>query len=134
MGLFSGKLPHHLKAPGTRPPACGSRPNCVSSRESPDRRAYIEPLPYPEGGGDTPMAILLSAVCRLPRTTIVTASDRYLHAECRSAVFGFVDDLECYLDPEAARVAVRSAARLGYCDLGVNRRRVEALRRRLNQP
>jgi len=41
---------------------------------------------------------------------------------------GFVDDLELQLRPQDALIAVRSASRLGYGDLGANRRRVEALR------
>ncbi len=48
-------------------------------------------------------------------------------------MFGFVDDLELELRAEAGLVAVRSAARLGRYDFGVNRRRVEALRRTLKQ-
>jgi uncharacterized protein (DUF1499 family) len=42
--------------------------------------------------------------------------------------FGFVDDLELHLRPQENAIAVRSAARLGYSDFGVNRRRVENLR------
>ena len=55
-------------------------------------------------------------------------TDDYLHAECRSALFGFVDDLELHLRASDGIIAVRSASRLGYGDLGVNRRRVESLR------
>jgi uncharacterized protein (DUF1499 family) len=69
-----------------------------------------------------------AAVAELPRTRIVTGTDDYLHAECRSALFGFVDDLELHLRPGEGIIAVRSASRLGYGDLGVNRRRVESLR------
>jgi uncharacterized protein (DUF1499 family) len=59
---------------------------------------------------------------------VITESDNYLHAECESAVFGFVDDLELHLRSLEGVIAVRSASRLGYSDLGVNRRRVERLR------
>ncbi len=64
----------------------------------------------------------------LPRTRIVTETDDYLHAECRSAFFGFVDDLELHLRPTQGIIALRSAARLGHSDFGVNRKRVENLR------
>jgi uncharacterized protein (DUF1499 family) len=74
---------------------------------------------------------LHEAVASMPRTKIVAATGDYLHAECRSAVFGFVDDLEFHLRPAENLIAVRSAARLGYSDFGVNRRRVQALRVRL---
>lgn len=74
---------------------------------------------------------MLLSVSELPRTTIVTQTDNYLHAECQSALFGFVDDLELHLKAANAVIDVRSASRLGYSDLGVNRRRVEDLRSQL---
>jgi uncharacterized protein (DUF1499 family) len=54
----------------------------------------------------------------------------YLRAEFRSSLFGFVDDLELLLDKAAKRIDVRSASRTGYFDFGVNRRRVEEIRKR----
>jgi uncharacterized protein (DUF1499 family) len=54
----------------------------------------------------------------------------YLHAEFRSALFGFVDDVEFRMDETAGRIDVRSASRTGYFDFGVNRRRVEEIRAR----
>jgi hypothetical protein len=63
---------------------------------------------------------------REPRS--LPKTDDYLHAECSSAFFGFVDDLELHLRPSQNLIAVRSAARLGHGDFGVNRRRVENLR------
>jgi len=44
-----------------------------------------------------------------------------------SRVLGFVDDVEFYCD--GLVIQVRSASRLGYSDLGVNRKRVEEIRR-----
>ena len=67
-------------------------------------------------------------VVDLPRTKIITDTENYLHAECSSAFFGFVDDLELHLRAAEGLIAIRSAARLGYSDLGVNRKRVEQLR------
>jgi uncharacterized protein (DUF1499 family) len=69
-----------------------------------------------------------STVAGLPRTEIIVATDDYLHAECRSALFGFVDDMELHLRPAQNLIAARSAARLGHSDFGVNRKRVEKLR------
>ena len=63
------------------------------------------------------------------RVTIVTEQDTYLHIEARSLVFRFVDDVEFLIDPAHNLIQVRSAARTGYSDLGVNRRRVERIRR-----
>ena len=55
----------------------------------------------------------------LPLTKIIDETSDYLHAECTSAVFGFVDDLELHLRPVEGLIAVRSSSRLGYSDLGV---------------
>ena len=71
---------------------------------------------------------VIALVRSLPRTEIITSSEGYLHAECRSRLCGFVDDLELHLRPEEGVIAVRCAARLGYSDFGVNRRRVGTLR------
>lgn len=69
-----------------------------------------------------------AAIAGLPRTRVVTETSDYLHAECRSPLLGFVDDIELHLRVSRGIIAVRSASRLGYGDLGVNRRRVERLR------
>jgi uncharacterized protein (DUF1499 family) len=68
------------------------------------------------------------SVASLSRTKIISETSDYLHAECTSAVFGFVDDLELHLRTAEGLIAVKSASRLGYSDLGVNRRRIEDLR------
>lgn len=108
---------------------CPSSPNCVSSRST-DTRQRVEPLLL-AGDVDAGWTALREHVAALPRTRVVEQTPVYLRAECRSALFGFVDDLELVLEPETARVQVRSASRKGRSDLGVNRRRVEDLRRAL---
>jgi uncharacterized protein (DUF1499 family) len=68
---------------------------------------------------------------RQPQTKIVTYNDHYLHAEVSSRIFKFTDDMEFSLRPEQGSIAVRSAARLGYYDFGVNRRRINKIRDQL---
>ena len=63
----------------------------------------------------------------MPRTKIVTVEDNYLHAEFRSSVFRFVDDVEFLIDPKERAIHFRSASRVGYSDFGVNRRRMEQI-------
>ena len=65
----------------------------------------------------------------MPRTKIVTVEDNYLHAEFRSSVFRFVDDVEFLVDPKERAIHFRSASRVGYSDLGVNRRRMEQIQK-----
>ena len=40
----------------------------------------------------------------------------------------FVDDVEFWFDPKAQVIQVRSASRVGEGDMGVNRKRIEAVR------
>jgi uncharacterized protein (DUF1499 family) len=64
---------------------------------------------------------------------VVSADNSDIHAECKSMIFRFVDDLTLHLTPSNSIIHIRSAARTGYSDLGVNRRRVENLRKKLQQ-
>ena len=106
--------------------ACPNRPNCICTDAS-DPLHKISPL-VSNALPAQAWAAARAAVLSLPRTQIVSESDDYLHAECRSALFGFVDDLELHLRPQSGSIAVRSASRLGHRDFGVNRKRIEQLR------
>ncbi|MCW8892019.1 MAG: DUF1499 domain-containing protein [Deltaproteobacteria bacterium] len=105
---------------------CPASPNCVST-DATDTKHQIAPFKIKSSDIDVWQQIQ-QQVSALPKTQIVTATENYLHAECRSSLFGFIDDLEFLLRPEQGEIAIRSAARLGYSDLGVNRKRVESLR------
>jgi uncharacterized protein (DUF1499 family) len=133
MPLFScaGTRPSNLGVKNSRLAPCPSSPNCVSSDDG-DAVHSISSLQLALPPGQT-WPVVQATVAGLPRTKIITQTDDYLHAECSSAVFGFVDDLELHLRPVQNLIAVRSAARLGRSDLGVNRRRVENLRLLLRQ-
>ena len=124
-----GAKPESLGVNESRLSDCPDSPNCVSSaagedehRVPPFRLKSYSPATWRTVGDQ---------VAAMPRTDVVTVTDTYLHAECRSPILGFVDDLELSLRPREAQIQVRSASRVGYSDLGVNRRRVEDLRKRL---
>jgi uncharacterized protein (DUF1499 family) len=110
---------------------CPDTSNCVSSRDQ-GRDSYVEPLRY-AGEWRAAKARLLIVIQKLPRTQVVTDAGEYLHVTFTSRVFGFVDDVEFVFDDAAKVIHVRSASRKGRFDLGVNRRRVESLRRRWAQ-
>lgn len=105
---------------------CSSTPNCVSSQDSRESHR-VEPFAF-EGAADAAFERLEEIIGELPRTRVVKKDEDYLRAECRSAIFRFVDDLELLVDADAGVIHVRSASRVGYSDLGVNRRRVEEIR------
>jgi len=115
--------------PGTLPP-CSPFPNCVCSRSDASPRHHIAPFALPEDPAVV-FARLKTLLAAWPRTTIVTATEDYIHATCRTRI-GFVDDLECHLCVAEGVIHVRSASRFGFMDKGVNRARVEVLRRQLS--
>ena len=108
---------------------CPNRPNCVSSEARPGRN-FIEPY-IPIVDPHRAWKELTKVVSDLPRTIIKISDEFYLHAESKSRFFGFIDDIEFRLQPEENRIAVRSASRTGYSDLGVNRKRIEFIRKNL---
>jgi uncharacterized protein (DUF1499 family) len=110
---------------------CPDTPNCVSSL-SKNPKYRVEPFKLKKDS-ETSWDMVHKTVDSLPRTKIVSANSSDIHAECRSIIFRFVDDLMLHLIPSNDIIHIRSASRTGYSDLGVNRRRVENLRKKLQQ-
>ena len=129
--MFSGKRPGNLGVKDGALASCGRRLNCVSSQaDAGDAQRYVAPMPF-KGSAAEAIAAARRAVESMARTRVVRAEGNYLHAEFRSKLMGYVDDLELTCDAQAGVLHVRSASRLGRRDFGVNRARVAALRARL---
>jgi uncharacterized protein (DUF1499 family) len=110
---------------------CPDIPNCVSSQAPPeDETHYVPPIRY-RGSPEQMAARILELLRDLPRVRIVTEKADYIHAEFRTRLIGFVDDVEFYLPQDGGIVHLRSASRVGQADLGVNRRRYHRLVRQL---
>jgi len=105
---------------------CPSSPNCVSSLAD-DAPHRVPPLSW-TGDFAQAKARLRQAVLAAGDATFVVEADTYWHLEFRSRWFRFVDDVEFVFDPARRLIHVRSASRVGYSDLGVNRKRVEKIR------
>jgi uncharacterized protein (DUF1499 family) len=129
MGLFAGKRPSDLGVKDGRLKLAPRSPNAVSSQAD-DVQHKIAPLSYQTTPAQA-MEALAKIIQATPRTRIVTRSDDYLYAEYESALMGYVDDVEFYLEPGSKLIQVRSASRLGHSDFGVNRARIEDIRRKL---
>lgn len=131
MTLFAGTRPTNIGVHSGQLAPCPNTPNCVNS-QSEDTKHKIEPFTYNSSTKQV-MADLKIIIQSLERTKIITETKNYLYVEFTSAIMGFVDDVEFYLDEDAKVIHVRSASRLGKSDLGVNRKRIETIRTRLNQ-
>jgi len=108
-----------------RLPECPTTPNCVSSQAPADNQAFVEPLQTTDA---VALSDLVALIDDLPRTRVITNDGTYSHIQFSSLVFGFIDDVELLSDKEKKQIHIRSASRIGYSDLGANRKRVERIR------
>ena len=58
---------------------------------------------------------------------------QYLYVQFQSYKAGYIDDFECWYNPESKKFDVRSSSRVGYSDLGVNALRLEYIANRLEK-
>jgi uncharacterized protein (DUF1499 family) len=122
LGVRSGKL---------KPPSMTE--NSVTSQamlypEHPQRfYAQIAPLPV-KGDGPATIGRITAIVQGMDGAKVVKSGPDYLYVQFTTKVMHFVDDVEFWFDPTRNVIDVRSASRLGKSDMGVNRKRVEAVR------
>jgi uncharacterized protein (DUF1499 family) len=101
-------------------PPCPSSPNCVSTLAShADTQHAIAPFRYQKSLVEA-KELLKALIASLPRTRFT------------SLLIRFVDDVEFVFDEGSKTIHFRSASRVGYGDLGVNRRRMENIRSSLS--
>lgn len=133
LGLLRSRAPDTLGVRDGRLKPPSNHPNSVSSQAAlyPDhkmrRHAEIAPLAV-KGDGPATIERLTNIVERMKGARVVKRGPGYLYVQFTSQVMKFVDDTEFWFDPVTNVVHVRSAARVGRSDFGVNRRRVEAIR------
>ena len=131
--MLPWQRPDNLGAKNGRLAPCKRSPNCVSSQADPsDAEHHIAPIAF-KGTAVEAMVAAKRAIESMERSTIVREERGYIYAEFRSKLLGYVDDVELLYEEKAGVFHVRSASRLGRRDFGVNRRRVEALRRLLQE-
>lgn len=111
---------------------CPDSPNCVSSLSDNDKH-FIKPFEYSDSLENARQK-LIDILENSRGVRLVKIESDYLHAEFRSSIFRFVDDVEFYFPAEGSIIHVRSASRKGYYDFGANRRRTERLRAAFNEP
>jgi uncharacterized protein (DUF1499 family) len=132
MGLFSGKRPADLGYNNGKFKPMPSSPNAVSSTIAMEDKHYIAPLKF-DGVADVAWKRLNEIVAQQKGATVITRNAGYTYAEFKTPLMGYIDDVEFALDANALVIHVRSASRLGESDLGLNRKRVEAIRSALDK-
>ena len=135
-GLLTGAPPTDLGVRDGKLKGLSNTPNCVSSQAAlyPDHpmRGYAQIAPLAaKGDAVATMAAVKAVVEGMDGVVVVTATTDYVYARFTTKLLKFVDDVEFWFDPQTQVVQVRSASRIGHGDRGVNRARIEAVRRLL---
>ncbi|OGH01603.1 MAG: hypothetical protein A2600_11665 [Candidatus Lambdaproteobacteria bacterium RIFOXYD1_FULL_56_27] len=126
LGGCGGSKPEGLGPVGERLALCGNKPNCVCSFETrPEFQVAPLKLALPEQNRFAPVKAVLG---RIGEHKLAAEGPNYLHVVFVSRWFRFKDDLEFLYLPDQQILHLRSASRVGYGDLGVNRKRTETLR------
>lgn len=112
-GLVDG----HLKA-------CPGTPNCVNSEQG-----DIEPIAFGEQSAEKAWELIQQAI-EGEGGIMQSVSEGYLWAIFKTPMLRFTDDVEARIDRDGKLIHLRSASRVGYSDLGTNRRRLEAVKKR----
>ena len=123
-----GKRPENLGVTGGALAPCPDSHNCVSSTAG-DESQRMDSLSF-SGDSQAAMSKLVKIVSAMPRTQVITQTDDYLYVEFTSGIFRFVDDVEFLLDATSRKIDFRSASRVGYSDLGANRKRMTFISKR----
>lgn len=108
---------------------CPSSPNCVCSTD-PSESHSIAPITI-DGDPDRAWQSLQDILGADRSIKIIASGEHYIRAEATTRILRFTDDVEFLLDRDAGRIDMRSASRVGYSDLGKNRKRMEQLRGRM---
>lgn len=106
---------------------CPDSPNCVSTAApAEDVEHHAEPMRF-EGDRAAAIARMRTIIEAMPRTELVEETPTRLRYTFTSRLWRFVDDVDLVFDA-SGRIDFRSASRVGYGDMGVNRARMKAIR------
>lgn len=130
-----GKVSEEGDAPGItrgKLSRCSDRSNCACSEFTNDPRHYIEPVAIPPHINFDLLPLLRETIKEI-RGTVRTETGSYMAATFSSSFFKFIDDFEIRIDRENNIIHVRSASRVGYSDIGVNRKRIELFKSKIEK-
>lgn len=105
------------------------KPNCVSTQTEFTAK-QVKPVSY-QGEAKEQMEKVAKALSSMDGVSIKQQTSNYLYAVFTTKLMRFKDDVEVYLDDAEKCMHFRSASRVGYSDLGVNKKRYDAFIERL---
>jgi len=110
---------------------CNKSPNCVSSQTSQASKSVDSFVT--KGHANATWLKLKAVIEVMPQASLVKEFENYRHYEFTTPLMGFIDDFELLFDAKDQLIHVKSASRVGHSDMGTNLKRVELLRKNLEQ-
>ena len=103
---------------------CPSSPNCVCTIDAEVDKKKMDALSYSSSLADAKTA-MKKTIAEMKRTQLQAEETDYLHFTFKTALGGFIDDVEFEFDDANKKINFRSASRKGYSDMGANKRRMK---------
>lgn len=122
--IYKNKKAPELGVDGGRFKPLSNKPNGVSTQATDHK--HVEPLPLKATVEQT-MRALKSAAQAYGGASTLQESENYLRLVFATQKMKYRDDAEFYIDIEGGVVHFRSASRVGYSDMGLNKARYKKL-------
>ncbi|WP_297595912.1 DUF1499 domain-containing protein [uncultured Cetobacterium sp.] len=127
--IFSCTSANTIKEENMNFSSCPNTPNCVISNIE-DKDHYIEALSFKEENLEAINKKLVGVIKSLGGDVVENTGD-YIKANFYSKFFKFEDIAQFRIDMKEGKIYVKSAAQTGWYDFGVNRKRIEQIRKEL---
>lgn len=109
----------------------GSKPNGVSTQTSKSEK-FVEPLKF-IGNLKESKEKVKEAVNNYGGAKIIKESDDYIYYVFTTGTMRYKDDVEFWFDEENKLIHFRSESRVGYSDMGLNKKRFDEIKRNLQR-
>ena len=106
---------------------CPNSPNCEQTY-SEKKRKNMDTLPFSDDLVSSKEK-LKNYLSSFERVKLIEETENYLHYEFVTKRGNYTDDVEFYFDSSCNCIHFRSASRIGYGDLGANKRRMKRISR-----
>lgn len=104
-----------------------NKPNAVSSQTD-IMEKRVEPLKF-IGDSDNSKKLIIESINQFKNMKIIKNEKNYLYVVFATDKMKYKDDVEFYFDEDKKIIHFRSASRVGYSDMGVNKKRYEEIKK-----
>jgi uncharacterized protein (DUF1499 family) len=127
MIVDNNKAPKNLGVNNGKLAEMPSSPNAVSSQTK-ETEKKVEPLKFKGSISESKEAIL-EIIKSMGNVNIIENKEDYIYAVFTTEKMKYNDDVEFYFDKSSQLIHFRSASRVGYSDMGLNKQRYEDIKK-----